>query len=674
MALSPASPSLSGMARPAARRRPVGVEILPCGTVHARVWAPKAGRVDLVVEPDGHAVALTGEGDGYFSGPVAGLAVGGLYRFRLDGGEQDADRLHPDPASRFQPDGPHGPSRLVDPEAFAWSDGGWPGRSIAGQVVYEMHIGTFTPEGTWDAARRELPALAELGVTVLELMPVADFPGRFGWGYDGVNLFAPTRLYGDPDAMRRFVDTAHGLGLAVILDVVYNHLGPDGNYLTCFADAYFSDRYENEWGEAINFDGPDSGPVREFFLANAAFWIDEYHLDGLRLDATQQIFDSGTPHILTGIARAVREAAGGRATILVAENEPQHATMVRPAERGGHGLDALWNDDFHHSAMVALTGRSEAYYSDYRGTPQEIVSAVKHGFLYQGQWYSWQRQRRGMPAFGLPRPVFVTFLQNHDQIANSGRGLRLHALTAPGRLRAMTALLLLGPGTPMLFQGQEFAASAPFLYFADHKAELAVLVAKGRAEFLSQFPSLADPAMRAELAAPHAGDSFRRCTLDHGERDAHAEVWALHRDLLRLRREDAVFATQGEGGVDGAVLGEEAFVLRFFGNEGDDRLLLVNLGRDLTLRVLPEPLLAPPLGRRWSPLWSSEDPRYGGCGVAPLEDAAGPGAGLPGAGPGIGSGEGGWRLPGHAALVLAPAAAPDDPAATPSTNPQDHHG
>ncbi|MCP1608767.1 maltooligosyltrehalose trehalohydrolase [Azospirillum lipoferum] len=620
------------------RRWPIGVELLP-GGAHARVWAPKARRVDLVAEPDGRATALEGEGNGYFSAAVPGLEAGGLYRFRLDGKEM----LYPDPTARFQPEGPHGPSQLVDPHRFAWTDQGWQGRAIRGQVIYEMHIGTFTPEGTWDAALMELPALAELGVTVLEVMPVSEFPGRFGWGYDGVNLFAPTRLYGDADAMRRFVDGAHGLGLAVILDVVYNHFGPDGNYLKCFAEDYFTDRYKNEWGEAINFDGPNSEPVREFFLTNAAFWIEEYHLDGLRLDATQSIHDGseaqGKPHILTEISHAVRKAAGGRATILVGENEPQQASMVKPAEQGGCGLCAIWNDDLHHSAMVALTGRTEAYYTDYRGTPQEFVSAMKHGFLYQGQWYRWQGKRRGMPAFGMSRSAFVNFLQNHDQIANSARGLRLHALTTPGRLRAMTALILLGPGTPMLFQGQEFAASAPFLYFADHKPELADLVEKGRAEFLAQFPSIAEPSMRAGLAKPHAEESFTRCKLDHREREVNAPVRALHRDLLRLRREDAVFAAQRVGGLDGAVLGEEAFVLRFFGEEeGDDRLVLVNLGRDLTLRALADPLLAPPLNGAWTVLWSSEDPAYGGCGTAPVERP-----------------DGSWRLPGHAALVLGPA-------------------
>ena len=628
-------PAPSGSLVP--RRYPVGAELLPGERVHFRVWAPKASAVSVVIEPDARAVALDAESDGYFSTLVDGVPAGSLYWFRLDHDE----RRYPDPASRFQPDGPHGPSQVVDPFRFDWTDHAWKGRSIAGQVLYEMHVGTFTPEGTWEAAMRELPHLAELGVTVLEVMPVAEFPGRFGWGYDGVDLFAPTRLYGKPDDFRRFVDRAHALGLAVILDVVYNHLGPDGNYLGCFSDTYTTDRYENEWGEAINFDGPGSGPVREFFIANAGFWVDEYHLDGLRLDATQQIFDASPVHVMAEISQAVRRAARGRATIIVGENEPQHSVLLRPCEEGGGacGLDALWNDDFHHSATVALTGRNEAYYTDYLGSPQEFVSAMKYGFLYQGQWYKWQKKRRGMPAFGVPPAAMVTFLQNHDQIANSGLGLRVHAQAAPGTYRAFTALMLLGPGTPMLFQGQEFASSAPFFYFADHKPELAELVAKGRGEFLAQFPSIATPAMQGQLTIPDDPSTFERSKLDHGERERHAWATALHRDLLRLRREDPVFRAQKAGGLDGAVLSGEAFVLRFFGaraggEEGDDRLLLVNMGRDLDLAPVPEPLLAPPWGRRWDLLWSSEDVAYGGGGTPAVET------------------EGSWAVPGRAAVVL----------------------
>jgi maltooligosyltrehalose trehalohydrolase len=458
------------------RQLPIGAEALPEGGVHFRVWAPRCRRVEVVIEggrgcsssnPQG--IELAPETLGYFSGLVATSGAGTRYRFRLDG----SDGLYPDPASRFQPDGPHGPSQVIDARRFRWTDGAWRGVRLEGQIIYEMHIGTFTREGTWASAIRELPELAAAGITVLEIMPVAEFPGRFGWGYDGVDFFAPTRLYGEPDDFRRFVDRAHALGIGVILDVVCNHVGSDGNYLKQFSEDYFTNRYTTEWGEAINFDGENAGPVREFFLANTGYWIAEFHLDGLRLDATQNIYDQSSDHILAAMTRRVREMARGRSIIIVAENEPQHVKLVRPQEQGGYGIDALWNDDFHHSAMVALTGHHEAYYTDHLGKPQEFISAIKWGYLYQGQWYTWQKQCRGTPGFGLQPATFVTFLQNHDQVANSARGLRCHVLTSPGRYKAMTALMLLGPGTPMLFQGQEFAASSPFFYFADHQQELA---------------------------------------------------------------------------------------------------------------------------------------------------------------------------------------------------------
>jgi maltooligosyltrehalose trehalohydrolase len=609
------------------RRLPVGAEPVVGGEAHFRVWAPAAHRVEVVVD-GGAATQLAPEPGGYFSGVADGARVGTRYRYRLGG-----DKAYPDPASRFQPEGPHGPSEVVDPSAFNWSDRDWCGVSLPGQVVYELHLGTFTPAGTWGAAERELPELADLGITVVDVMPVNEFPGRWGWGYDGVDLFAPTRLYGRPDDMRRFVDRAHRLGVGVILDVVYNHLGPDGNYLGAFSRKYFSERHTTEWGQAINFDGPDSGRVREFFVANAGYWIDEFHLDGLRLDATQSIFDDSPDHVLGAIGRRVREAARGRQTLLVAENEPQHVKLVRPAGQGGYGLDALWNDDYHHAARVALSGCTEAYYLDYRGTPQEFISAAKYGYLYQGQRFAWQRKRRGTPSCGVPPAAFVTFLQNHDQVANSGAGKRVHQLTSPRRFRALTALTLLGPGTPMLFQGQEFAAGSPFLYFTDHNPELAELVRKGRAGFLAQFPSLSPPEVRDALPDPGDPQTFARCKLDFSERERHAHVYALHKDLLRLRREDPVFRSQGARGVDGAVLSDSAFALRFFG-EGGDRLLLVNLGRDLHLPVVPEPLLAPPEGRTWELLWSSHSPRYGTGATPPVEL------------------EDGWHLPAESAVVL----------------------
>jgi len=503
-------------------------------------------------------------------------------------------------------------------------------------VIYELHVGTFTREGTWAAAERELPELAAAGFTVIEVMPVADFPGAFGWGYDGVNLFAPTRLYGPPDDMRHFVDEAHARGLAVILDVVYNHLGPDGNYLAEFAPAYFTDRHPNEWGAGINFDGPDSGPVREYFVANAGYWVSEFHLDGLRLDATQAIVDESPEHVLVEIGRRVREAAGVRATILVNENEPQRPRLVRPVAGGGYGLDGMWNEDFHHTATVAMTARNEAYYTDHAGSAQEFVSAAKYGFLFQGQRYSWQERRRGAPAFDLPAWAFVNYIQNHDQVANSGRGTRCHELTSRGRFKAATACVLLFPGTPMLFQGQEFAAGTPFFYFADHNPELAAKVRAGRVEFLSQFRSMDRPDLAAWLPDPCDRATFEQCKLDFRDRQRNAPLYRLHTDLIRLRRDDPAFRPRDGRWVDGAVLGERAFVLRYFQGGRADRLLLVNFGRDLYLDQAPEPLLAPPEGCGWAVLWSSEAPEYGGNGTPPPEARDG------------------WRVMGEAAVVMAP--------------------
>lgn len=623
------------------RRYPVGAEVLPEGGVSFRVWAPHRQAVTAVLEGGARgasggapvSIPLAAEGNGYFSGHARQAGDGSLYRFRLD----DDDYLYPDPASRYQPEGPHGVSQVVDSDRFAWSDQDWPGVQRDGQVLYEMHFGTFTPAGTYRAAAEQLPELARIGITVLEVMPVAEFDGSFGWGYDGVDLFAPSHLYGTPEDFRYFVDQAHAAGLGVILDVVYNHFGPSGSYHAQFAGDYFTSRYKNEWGAALNFDGENAAPVRAFFISNARYWIEEFHLDGLRLDATQQMYDASPRHILADIAAAVREAGGRRATYLVAENEPQQAKLVRPVDQGGYGMDALWNDDFHHSATVALTDHNEAYYTDYLGKPQEFVSAAKWGYLYQGQWYRWQQKRRGAPAFDLPPAAFINFIQNHDQIANSGRGERIHQLTSPGRYRAMTALMLLLPGTPMLFQGQEFAASSPFLYFADQQGKLAGLVRQGRREFVSQFASIATPEAQAGLADPDDPQTFLRCKLDFSERERHAGLYALHQDLLRLRREDPLFRAQQPHGLDGAILSEESFVLRYFSQTGtEDRLLIVNLGRDLPLDPAPEPLLAPPEGRAWHVAWSSEQPRYGGHGTPPVET------------------NGAWRIPGETAMVLVP--------------------
>ena len=599
--------------RPFKRRYPIGAELIGPDQTHFRVWAPKAQRVDLVLEdsaartPGQEFQALAPEKGGYFSGS-ANAGAGACYRFRVN------DRFYPDPASRFQPDGPHGPSCIVDSAGFRWTDSHWPGISLKGQIIYEMHIGTFTKEGTWRAAAQQLEELARIGITAIEMMPVADFPGRFGWGYDGVDLFAPSHLYGVPDDLRSFIDRAHSLGLGVILDVVYNHFGPEGNYLGAFSDDYLTRGNENEWGDAINFDGPDSAPVREFFISNGRYWIEEFHFDGFRFDALHAVRDRSNEYIIGAVGRAARKAAGTRSIILIAENDWQEARMVRPRSQGGDDLDGMWNDDFHHSTVVALTGRKEAYYDDYRGTPQEFISAAKHGFLYQGQALSWRKALRGSPTFGIAPEAFVCFIENHDQIANTGPGERVRFQTSPARYRAMTALLLLGPSTPLLFQGEEFGASSPFMFFADiGDVSVRNAIRKGRAEWLAPFLSLSEEEALKALPAPDDPDVFTRCKLDFSERERNQQLYDLHIDLLKLRKDDLRFRQQTRDSIDGAVLGTTSFVLRYFSKEEDDRLLLANFGEQQGLHPASEPLLAPPPGCRWKTLWTSESRRYGGA-------------------------------------------------------------
>ncbi len=614
---------------------PAGAQVVP-GGVHFRVWAPEHTRIDTVLTESRDVIPLAREADGYFFALIREARPGTLYKFRIDGGDS-----YPDPASHFQPEGPHKPSQVVDPHAFRWTDEAWPGLTLNGQVLYEMHVGTFTPEGTWQAAAEKLAFLRDTGITALEVMPVSEFPGEFGWGYDGVHPFAPTHLYGTPDDFRRFVDRAHALSIGVVLDVVYNHFGPDGNYFGQFSKHYFTDQHKTDWGAAINFDSAECQPVRDLIISNAAYWIRDFHLDGLRLDATQNIYDDSEDHIIAALTREARQAAGSRSIIVIAENEPQEVKLVRPVEDGGYGLDMLWNDDYHHSATVAMTGHNEAYYSDYLGTPQEFVSAMKYGYLYQGQWYRWQGKRRGTSSIGVPPAAFIVFTGNHDQIANSARGLRCSELTDPGTFRAMTALTLLGPATPMLFQGQEFAARSSFSYFADHAPELSRLVREGRVEFMSQFVTMATPEMSGCLPDPGDRKTFERSKLDWSDLEKNRPLYEMHRDLLRLRREDPVLRQQRPGAVDGAVISPQAFVLRYFGGKAGDRLMVVNLGVDLNLDPAPEPLLAPPDEEGWTVLWSSERPAYGGCGTAPIET------------------EQNWWVPGRSTIVLREGPRPD---------------
>jgi len=628
------------MATHTTTKRPTGVPVGPIvdkDGVHFRVWGPKLKNLALVLEADGRSIEMTPEKSGYFAIFVEGIGPGTRYRFRVDNDE----KLYPDPATQSQPEGPHGPSEVVDHAAFKWTDSNWPGVKSFGQVLYEFHCGVFTPEGTWAAAMEKLPLLKDIGITCLEIMPVAAFPGRWNWGYDGVCQFAPTHTYGTPDDFRRFIDRCHALGIGAILDLVYNHLGPDGNYIPVFSDKFFNNRKMTDWGIAINYDGEQSRPVREYYIANACYWIEQFHLDGFRFDATQAIVDSSPKHLLAEITEAARKAAGKRSIYIINENEPQQTHLVCPISEGGFGMDALWNDDFHHSARVAVCGRQEGYYRDHPGRAQEFVSGAKYGYIYQGQRYDWQKKRRGTPALDLPPTVFVNFVQNHDQIANSGTGQRLHLIGHPGSYRAITALLLLGPQTPMLFMGQEFAASSPFYYFADHNSELGQLICAGRKKEISQFPSMATKAFLDSLPDPCSRESFDRSKLDWSEYDKprHREAVLLHKELIRIRREDPIISrVHRRGEIDGAVLAERAFVLRFFGPDHDDRLLVVNLGNDLSFVPAPEPLLAPPKGKRWKPILSTEEPRFGGSGVAAPDTE-----------------DEGWLLTTHCATLLVPA-------------------
>lgn len=608
------------------RHRNFGAVCSQQGT-HFLVWA--LGRSNVVVEIEGRGqTQLNDLGSGYFGAMVKGVGSGARYKLRLDG-----QAPFPDLASRSQPEGNDGPSMVVSSD-FDWSDSQWAGVSNKDQVIYELHIGTFTQGGTWTEAATKLSHLRDLGVTLIQLMPIATFSGEFGWGYDTTLPYAPFAPYGTIDDMRAFVDAAHVLGLGVILDVVYNHAGLEDHY-RAYSDHYFTSRYENEWGTGFNFDGDGSRAVRDFIIDNAVYWIKDFHLDGFRVDAVQAMFDASDRHILAELVEAVREAAKPRSAYVVVENQPQERRMIERPETGGIGADAMYGDDFQHALRVATTGHDDFYYRDYRGTPQELVSALKYGFLYQGQRSDARDKAYGTYNLETPSQHFVHFIENHDQVANSPRGLRLGSLMSPARIRAITALLLLGPQTPCLFQGQEFGSTRPFYYFFGIMGEHATAVAEGRKASLKNFPGVADPAMVEQLADPADPATFDQSKLNWSEAERHKHLISLHRDLLQLRRTDPTFSQRTERRVDGAVLGHDALLLRYLTPEpAGHRLILFNLGHDLPVAVTAEPLLAPPDGHRWSLAWSSEHPDYEGAGRRPVDP------------------EHFWILPGDCSLVL----------------------
>jgi maltooligosyltrehalose trehalohydrolase len=552
------------------------------GGVRFRVWAPAAKRLEVDLD-GGRPLPLTRDGDGFWSTVVADARPGSRYGFRVDG-----QGPFPDPYSRSQPEGVHGPSEVVEPTAFEWHDADWHGVGIEGLVIYQLHVGTATPEGTFDALIGQLPRIKALGVNAIEPLPVAEFPGQRNWGYDGVDLFAPTRAYGGPDALKRFVDAAHQHGLGVILDVVYNHFGPDGNYLRAFSADYFTNRYQTPWGEAIDYDGPNSARVRQLVLDNVRYWLTEFHADGLRLDATHAIYDSSQPHLLAELTQTARQTVGPeRQIVLIAETHENDVRYLLPVEAGGYGLDAVWADDFHHSLRRYLAGDHEGYYADYLGTLEEVARCIEQGWLYEGQETpsSGLEHRRGTPARDRPAWQFVYVLQNHDQVGNRAFGERLNQEIGADRFRAASALLLYLPYTPMLFMGQEFGATTPFQYFTDHTPELGRLVTAGRRKEFAAFSAFADPATRERIPDPQAESTFAasKLRLDEAERSPGRELAALYAALIALRRNDPVLVTQDRRTMEARALTPDVLAVRRW-RDTAERLLLVNFG-DAEARV-----------------------------------------------------------------------------------------
>jgi maltooligosyltrehalose trehalohydrolase len=492
-----------------------------------RVWAPQPQHVDLMLGSD--RLPMRRAGGGWWTCRAAAAGPGTDYAFSLDGGP-----ARPDPRSPFQPEGIDGPSRVVDHAAFGWTDHGWRGLPLPGAVLYECHVGTFSADGTFDGAIEHLDHVADLGIDAIELMPVAEFSGRWGWGYDGVDLFAPHHCYGGPDGLKRLVDAAHGRGIGVVVDVVYNHLGPAGNYLPEFGP-YFSPEHQTTWGDAVNFDGPDSDEVRRFVIDNAVMWLRDYHCDGLRLDAVHAITDESALHILEELATEVGALATGlgRPLFLIAESDRNDPRFVRGSDAGGYGLDASWADEWHHALHATLTGERDGYYEDFGPLPL-LAKALRQAWVYDGSYSPYRRRVHGRPPTGLTGSQFVVSTQNHDQIGNRAVGERASALMSDGRLRVAAALLLTSPFVPLLFQGEEWGATTPFQFFTDHAdPRLGRAVRSGRRQEFVSFGW--DP---RDVPNPQDPATFLRSKLDWAEagKEPHADLLAWYRELIGLRR------------------------------------------------------------------------------------------------------------------------------------------
>ena len=578
--------------------------MLPDGSVRFSVWSPKARQVRVSIEAGegAHTLPLESSGGGLFSGAAAGIRPGVDYWFALDDGP-----LRPDPVSRYRPAGVHGPSRIVDPSSFEWTDQGWRGCTTADLVIYELHVGTFSPEGTFDGVIDRLPSLRELGVTALEIMPIAEFPGGRNWGYDGVSLYAPQSTYGGPEGFRRLVNGCHGHGLALILDVVYNHLGPEGNYIREFGP-YFSERHHTLWGQGWNLDGPDSDEVRRYLLDNALYWLTEFHVDGLRLDAADKIVDMSALHILEELASAVRLQADalGRRVVLIAESDANDPRFIRSQELGGWGLDAQWTDDFHHAVHVALTGERQGYFADFGGV-RPVANALADRFVNDGRYSPYRRRRYGRPAGDVPADRFVVCIQNHDQVGNRAGGERLSVLVDPAALRLGAALLLLSPYVPLLFMGEEYGEINPFMYFVSHgDADLIQSVREGRRREFAAF------GWSGEVPDPQSESTFAGSRLSwawSGER-SHARLRALYTDLLRTRQQEPALRP-GSAGVSVKHSESDQWVSLRLEATGSELIAGFNFGS-------VERTLALESRGSHAAVLSTDDPRYGGEGKSGL--------------------------------------------------------
>ncbi len=576
---------------------PFGAEIQPDGAVRFRLWAPKAREVRLRLEDSAGDRWLPMERTdaGWHERRTVDAGPGTLYRYQIDGGMQV-----PDPASRFQPQDVHGPSEITDSAAFRWQDAHWRGRPWEETVIYELHVGTFSPQGTFAAVKDRLDHLVELGVTALELMPVADFPGGRNWGYDGVAMFAPDSSYGRPEDLKDLIQTAHAKGLMVFLDVVYNHFGPEGNYLHIYAPDFFSDRHETPWGAGINFDGENARPVRDFVIHNALYWLEEYHVDGLRLDAVHAIVDGSRPDIMEEIADAVDAGPGRERPVhLVLENDHN---AIRHLIRNEHGSPrryvAQWNDDLHHALHVLTTGEQDGYYEDYADRPAWYLGrSLTEGFAYQGEPSPFRHgECRGEPSAHLPATAFVSFLQSHDQVGNRPFGERISALTQPQALHAALAIVLLAPSPPLLFMGQEFCARSPFLFFCEFGDDLADAVTEGRRWEFARFARFADPKTLQTIPNPNAAATYECSKLDwEGLLDPDQRTWlTLHRQLLHLRQREIVPRLRGLAGHEAIyeLLGDTGLVCRWRLGDDSQLTLLANLGDS----PLPLDDASPPIG------------------------------------------------------------------------------